>query len=103
MTKSLRSVLALAVVALCFITARRASAQDFSIVLIPDPQNYSEFSTYGVYQHQMQWIVDNRVSKNIKFAVHLGDITNHNVAAEYQVASDAHFLLDDALQPYSMT
>src|SRR5262249_38240734 len=29
-------------------------------------------------------------------------ITNHNVASEYQVASDAHLLLDDSAMPYSM-
>jgi hypothetical protein len=104
MKSSYRSWLVAAATALGCLAARPASAQEaFSVVLIPDPQNYSEFSSYGVYQHQMQWIVDNRASRNIKFAVHLGDITNHDVATEYQVASDAHFLLDDALQPYSMT
>ncbi|MFZ5892779.1 MAG: metallophosphoesterase [Myxococcota bacterium] len=104
MQRSHRSLLVAVLVVLFCFGARRASAQEaFSIVLIPDPQNYSEFSSYGVYAHQMQWIVNNRATRNIKFAVHLGDITNHNVTSEYQVASDAHLLLDDASQPYSMT
>lgn len=104
MTRSHRALLVAAFMALWSFAARPASAQEaFSIVLIPDPQNYSEFFSYGTYAHQMQWIVNNRTTRNIKFAVHLGDITNHDVASEYQVASDAHLLLDDAAEPYSMT
>jgi hypothetical protein len=87
----------------CFRASPARAQEAFSIVLIPDPQNYSEFSSYGVYADQMQWIVDNRAARNIRFAVHLGDITNHNVATEYDVASDAHTLLDEAGFPYSMT
>jgi hypothetical protein len=83
---------------------RLAEAQDpFSMVLIPDPQNYSEKSSYGVYAHQTQWMVNNRATRNIKFVVHLGDITNHDTAPEYAVASQAHTILDNALLPYSMT
>jgi Calcineurin-like phosphoesterase len=82
---------------------RTAAAQDFSVVLIPDPQNYSEKSSYGVYAHQTQWMVNNRAARNIRFAVHLGDITNHDTATEYTVASQAHTTLDNASLPYSMT
>jgi hypothetical protein len=79
------------VLALGSLAARPASAQEaFSVVLIPDTQNYSEFSSYGVYPHQMQWIANNQAARNIKFAVHLGDITNHDTAVEYDVASGAH-------------
>lgn len=44
----------------------------FSIVLLPDTQNYAEKSSYGVYAHQAQWIVNNRSARNIQFVVHLG-------------------------------
>lgn len=80
-----------------------ARAQDFSVVLIPDTQNYSEKSSYGVYGHQTQWMVNNRAARNIKFAVHLGDVTNHDTAVEYNIASQAHTTLDNAALPYSMT
>ncbi|MDF3065146.1 MAG: hypothetical protein K0R38_747 [Polyangiaceae bacterium] len=104
MRKSHRSLLAGAFAALLGCVTQHADAQEtFSVVLIPDTQNYSEFSSYGVYQHQMQWIVNNRAARNIKFAVHLGDITNHDTTAEYDVASAAHSLLDVAGAPYSMT
>jgi hypothetical protein len=103
MKRSLRWLFTAATFALwCFATGS-VHAQTFSIALIPDTQNYSEFSSYGVYQHQMQWLVSNRVSRNIKFAVHLGDITNHDTASEYNVATGAHSLLDNAGFPYSIT
>jgi predicted phosphodiesterase len=94
----------IAVVSFWILNAVAAHAQaPFSVVLIPDTQNYSEKSSYGVYAHQMQWIVDNRTSRNIQFAVHLGDITNHDTASEWNVASQAHTILDNAGFPYSMT
>src|SRR5262245_55434930 len=102
--RTFRLALVAAVIALWCLATRSASAQStFSIAFIPDTQNYSEFSSYGAYEHQMQWLVNNRAAKNLRFAVHLGDITNHDTAVEYDVASDAHTLLDDAGLPYSMT
>src|SRR5687768_8167715 len=103
MTTSYRLALVAAVLTLWTFATRHASAQTFTVALIPDTQNYSEFSSYGVYEDQMQWLVDNRVARNLKFAAHLGDITNHDTAVEYDVASDAHTLLDNAGVPYSMT
>jgi Calcineurin-like phosphoesterase len=96
-------VLALITFAL-FISSGVASAQEpFSIVLLPDTQNYAEKSTYGVYAHQTRWIVNNRSARNIQFVVHLGDVTNHDVAAEWQVADAAHDILDAASVPFSIT
>jgi hypothetical protein len=103
MTRAHRSVFAVALFLLGATAASRGHAQTFTVALIPDPQNYSEFSSYGVYAHQTQWLVDNRAARNVKFAVHLGDITNHDTAVEYDVASAAHTLLDNAGLPYSMT
>jgi predicted phosphodiesterase len=97
------AVAAIATCALGWSCAQTASAQEkFSIALLPDTQNYAEKSSYGVYAHQTQWIVNNRAQRNLKFAVHLGDITQHNLTAEWQVASAAHQTLDNANFPYSM-
>ena len=85
--------------------AASVSAQSqtpFSIVLLPDTQNYAEKASYGVYQHQTQWIVDNQTSRNIQYVIHLGDITQHDTVAQWQVADAAHDLLDDAGIPYTM-
>jgi len=103
MTKIHRVVCAGVLIALSCLTAG-ASAQDpFSIVFIPDPQNYTTSPQYDSYKHETQWIVNNRAARNIQFAIHLGDITNHDTAVEYAVADAAHKVLDDAGFPYSIT
>src|SRR5688500_7239560 len=78
MKSSCRGAFTRAGVTLWSFATRSADAQAFSIALIPDTQNYSTHSSYGVYPRQMQWLVNNRAARNIKFAVHLGDITNHD-------------------------
>ncbi|WP_308366041.1 MULTISPECIES: metallophosphoesterase [unclassified Microbulbifer] len=79
------------------------AAEDFSIVLLPDTQNYAEKPSYGVYRHQTQWIVNQKQARNIQFVAHLGDITQHDVVEQWQVADQAHALLDNAQIPFSMT
>lgn len=77
----------------------------FSVILIPDPQNYTSRQDLGpdnTYVKQMQWVVDHRDEENIRFVIHLGDVTNHNVDDEWRVADAAHRLLDEAEVPYSM-
>lgn len=97
-------ILLLATSANLLLTAAAANAQEqFSIVLLPDTQNYAEKSSYGVYAHQTQWIVNNRNTRNIKFVIHLGDVTQRDVAAEWQVADAAHDILDAAGVPFSIT
>lgn len=87
-----------------FISGGSASAQEpFSIVLLPDTQNYAEKASYDVYAHQTQWIANNRSARNIQFVVHLGDVTQHDVAAQWQVADAAHDILDAAGVPFSIT
>ena len=78
-----------------------SSAEPFSVVLIPDTQNYSEKYPY-IYIQQTTWIKDQAEEDNIKFAIHLGDIVqtakNEN---EWKVADTAHKVLDGAV-PYSV-
>lgn len=51
---------------------------DFTLVAIPDTQNY--YSADGKaapgFLSQVQWIINNRVSRNIPFVSHLGDVVN---------------------------
>ena len=77
-------------------------AEPFSVVVLPDTQNYAE-KFPDTYMAQTQWIRDNVEKENIKFVMHLGDIVqNHNNSeVEWQVADQAHKLLDGAV-PYSM-
>lgn len=72
----------------------------FTIVALPDTQIYCESFPQHFY-HQTQWIVDNRQKQNIQFVVHLGDITNRNVANQWEVARTAIQTLDGKV-PYSL-
>jgi hypothetical protein len=69
---------------------------EFSLVLLPDTQYYTawDFWLY-LFQAQTQWIVNNRLSRNIAAVAHLGDITNANSTAEYMRANAAMSTLED--------
>jgi hypothetical protein len=72
---------------------------------LPDTQYYTEKQDDdpdNTYYLQAQWIVDNRAAEDIRFAIHLGDITDNNRASEWEIASKAHAILDDAGMPYSV-
>ncbi len=75
---------------------------DFTVVVIPDPQNYA--LTYpDIYRAQMQWIADNRDRRRIAFVSGLGDMTNNGDTAGQEVqwgnASDAFAILEAATGP----
>ncbi len=101
--KKLLSLLTIAV--LIFLVAFSPKVKrKFSIVLIPDTQHYSFLfnETLDTYKKQMQWIRDNKDAENIKFVIHLGDITQHDSDDEWAVAREAQTVLDNAKIPYSM-
>jgi hypothetical protein len=74
----------------------------FSIVLLPDTQFYS-LRDPATYREQAQFIVDSQSRLNIRAALHLGDVTDKNSIWEWNRASGAHKILDDAGIPYSVT
>jgi hypothetical protein len=62
-----------------------ADREAWSFVLLPDTQCYSE--TYPeVFRAQTEWIIRQRYLRNIRFVLHLGDITNNNVHGEWMNA-----------------
>jgi hypothetical protein len=73
----------------------------FSIILLPDTQNYTSRFPDIIYQ-QMDWIVKNRDLLNIQYVVHMGDITDDNEESAWEVASRAYKILEDAAIPYSI-
>ena len=77
-------------------------SDSYTVVLLPDTQYYTEESTPITYKAQTQWIADNRDDQNIKFVIHLGDITDDNAIREWVIASEAHQILDSADIDYSM-
>jgi hypothetical protein len=76
------------------------ATMEFSIVLLPDTQNYSDYAP-AVYKSQTQWIADNKDELNIAFVLHEGDFTNHNANREWNNADEAMAVLDAADVPYA--
>jgi len=79
----------------------------FSIVILPDTQNYTRYSSVQTttYHKQMNWIVKNKntsVIPNLKMVVHMGDITNDNTDVQWKIAKDAHKILLDAKVPFTI-
>lgn len=95
------------------VTTPLTPGPDFTIIQVPDTQYYSENtsrnpSTTGnpaidtganaaIYNAQMQWIVDNRITRNIAFVSHMGDIAQNGDAneSEWIVASNAQSLIEN--------
>jgi hypothetical protein len=70
----------------------------WTLVLLPDTQKYC--SRYpGLYDAQTNWIVRNKDSHNIKYVLHMGDITDNGSAKQWQRAKESMSLLDGQV-PY---
>ena len=87
------------------VTPSPTNMQDFiegswTLALLPDTQVYS-LRYPGLYDAQTNWIVRNRERRNIKYVIHLGDITNNNTPMEWRRARAAMSLLD-GIVPYSL-
>jgi 3',5'-cyclic AMP phosphodiesterase CpdA len=80
----------------------KANSEDsFSVVLLPDTQNYSE-KFPDTYVAQTLWIRERRKEDNIKFVIHLGDIVqNPTKPPEWENANRAMQMLDGVV-PYSV-
>ncbi len=74
----------------------------FTVVTLPDTQNYSEFYPQ-IFENQTQWIVDNRQARNIKYVAHVGDVVNHGDRPnEWANAKSAMNRIHDANIPYGV-
>ncbi|MBK7452256.1 MAG: hypothetical protein IPJ46_00635 [Anaerolineales bacterium] len=80
----------------------RPKASDFTIVAIPDPQMYA--ASYPlIYNAQMQWIVDNKTTSNIVYAMSLGDNVNTStIPLEWTRATTAFDILTAGGVPYGI-
>lgn len=72
----------------------------FTIAVLPDTQKYAK-----VYDHhfdaQTRWLAEQAERLNIRYVVHLGDVTNNNTTPEWEVVDRAMARLDGVL-PYAM-
>lgn len=78
----------------------QAAPADFSVVMLPDTQFYSE--TYpATFSQQTQWVVNHRTAWNIRFVIGEGDIVNTPGNSYEWVNADAAIkILDKAGIPY---
>lgn len=73
------------------------------IVLLPDTQYYvtAPATNSRLFRAQTEWIVQQQVPWDIRFVLHLGDITESNVAPEWQLAQGIMNTLDGHV-PYAL-
>lgn len=64
-------------------------AGGYTIAVLPDTQMYA-WKFPHVYRAQTEWIAANAKRYNIAYVIHVGDVTQNNVAKEWQAAVDAH-------------
>jgi len=72
--------------------------QEFSLILLPDTENYTKQSSGGtnaMFKAQTQWIASNRASRNIAAVAHLGDVTGSDGSIEWMRADTAMKYVED--------
>ena len=94
-------VLAAVLVGAAGIVAAGQPESSFTVVLLPDTQNYAELHP-ETYVAQTEWIKSRAETDNVKFVIHLGDIVQTvDAEVEWKVADRAHRVLDGVV-PYGM-
>ncbi len=87
----------------CFLFGRKDEAKPFTLVVLPDTQNYTDSSFGGKPEYfyaQTQWIKDNINKLNIVMVAHVGDIVQTpKEASNWQVAEKAFRIIDNEV-PY---
>ncbi len=74
--------------------------EDFTVVMLPDTQFYSE--TYpATFNAQTQWIVNNAAALNVAFVTHVGDVVNvYNDTTQWTRANTAMSILENPITGY---
>jgi predicted phosphodiesterase len=75
--------------------------EEFSIIVLPDTQKYSEKYPQLFYD-QTNWIVENKEKLNIKFVIHEGDIVNKASEEEQWIVANTAMGALDGVIPYSV-
>ncbi len=101
MYRRIKRILFLAIfLTTCFSALAQVTSPDFSVVVLPDAQNYTEYHP-EIFTAQTQWIVNNRAKYNIQFVLGEGDMVNlADQTVQWQNADAAIRLLDNANIPY---
>jgi uncharacterized repeat protein (TIGR01451 family) len=77
---------------------------DFTLIAIPDPQLYAK-SYPSIYNAQMNWVVANKTTSNIKYVLSLGDNVDSSSTypGEFTTATTAWDILTTGGVPYGLT
>ena len=88
----------------CNFTCSSLFARDFTIIQLPDTQNYTgrlDGGTPEIFKAQTQWIVENKDSLNIVYIAHVGDLVqrgdNNGNDIEWLNADSAMSILEDSV------
>lgn len=79
-----------------------AFGQKFTIPVFPDTQTEISRNPAMLFS-QVNWIKEKKDSLNIPIALHVGDLVDFNNYGQWEVASEAFDILDDANIPYAIT
>jgi uncharacterized repeat protein (TIGR02543 family) len=83
-------------------TGATAPGADFTIVVIPDTQNESQYAP-EMFNSQTNWIVANKTSQNIVFVTNVGDLVNTaSDTTQYANADAAIDILDTGSVAYGI-
>ncbi len=74
----------------------------FTLAVLPDTQIYT-WKYPETYPAQTKWLADNAQRYNLRYVLHVGDITQHNTNTQWEVAARAHALLDAKGIPCAIT
>lgn len=89
--------------------AASGQGEDFMLVALPDTQFYTDEINGGtkeMFIAQTEWVITNRVSQNIAYVAHLGDISNNGDTngsgafntTEWRHATNAMYRLENPLR-----
>jgi 3',5'-cyclic AMP phosphodiesterase CpdA/Ca2+-binding RTX toxin-like protein len=81
---------------------RVAGEHAYTVAVLPDTQDYTDNARLShIFGDMTQWLVDQKDTLNIKFVIHVGDVTQHNQVGEWDIAEAALRKLDGVI-PYSL-
>lgn len=84
----LSAILSLPFALLALAEAPVPIAGGFTLAVLPDTQIYA-WKHPDTYPAQTRWLADHAKRYNLRYVLHVGDITQHNTNTQWQVAARA--------------
>ncbi|MDD3586748.1 MAG: metallophosphoesterase [Thermoguttaceae bacterium] len=74
----------------------------WTLVVFPDPQQYTSQQNFPILEMMMNWLVDNKANLNIQQIVCMGDMVNQNRNSKQWNYSSRAFAMLDGVYPYAL-